>query len=106
MGNDGKVDLVKFLTNLKNTLNDCIHWCEQLDDENNINIMLQESQQSVIDMTEQIKCYEIHIKVLTNLIDNLKIDRQVLDKEVFTSKLVSYYIICYIIYKTKKWCTG
>ncbi|CAI6361446.1 unnamed protein product [Macrosiphum euphorbiae] len=86
MDNYGKVDLVKFLTTIKNTLNSYINWCEQLDDESKMNTMVKESQQSVIDMTEQILSYEKHIEVLNNIVDNLKIENQVLYKEVFSSK--------------------
>ncbi|XP_025194944.1 uncharacterized protein LOC112594398 [Melanaphis sacchari] len=82
----GKVDLVKFLKTIKNTLNGYINWCEQLNDEGKINIMVQESQQSVADMTEQILSYEKHINVLNSIVDNLKIENQILYKEVFTGK--------------------
>lgn len=91
MDNYGKVDLIKLLTTIKNTLNGYINWCEQLNDEEKMNIMVKESKQSVIDMTEQILSYEKHIKVLNNIIDNLKIENQVLYEEVFTSKLIYYY---------------
>ncbi|XP_026805336.1 uncharacterized protein LOC113548583 [Rhopalosiphum maidis] len=109
MDNCGKVDLIKFLKTIKNTLNGYINWCEQLNDEGKINIMVQESQQSVIDMTEQILSYEKHINVLNNIIDNLKIENQVLYKEVFTDKSLEnldprvqsvYKIIPPIILKT------
>jgi len=91
MDNYGKVDLVKFLKIIKNTLNSYINWCEQLNDEGKLNIMVKESQQSVIDMTEQILSYEKHIKALNNIVDNLKIENQVLYKEIFTSKLIYYF---------------
>jgi len=90
MDNSGKVDLVKFLTTIKNTLSSYINWCEQLNDEGKMNTMVKESQQSVIDMTEQILSYEKHIEVLNNMVNNLKIENQVLYKEVFTSKLIYY----------------
>ncbi|CAH1736440.1 unnamed protein product [Aphis gossypii] len=86
MDNYGKVDFVTFLKTVKNTLNEYINWCEQLNDERKINIMVQESQQSVIDMTEQILSYEKHLNVLNSIVDNLKIENQVLYKEVFTGK--------------------
>jgi len=92
MDNYGKVDLVKFLKTVKNTLNSFINWCEQLNNEGQINIMVQESQQSVIDMTEQILRYEKYIKVLINTVDNLKVENQVLYKEVFTSKLFLFIL--------------
>ncbi|XP_060875809.1 uncharacterized protein LOC132949066 [Metopolophium dirhodum] len=85
MDNYGKVDLVKFLTTIKNTLSSYINWCEQLNDEGKMNTMVKESQQSVIDMTEQILSYEKHIEVLNNMVNNLKIENRVLYKEVFTS---------------------
>jgi len=91
MDNYGKVDLVKFLKTIKNTLNIYISWCEQLNDEGKLNIMVEESQKTVIDMTEQILSYEKHIKALNNIVDNLKIENQVLYKEVFTSKLIYNY---------------
>jgi len=92
MDNYGKVDFVKFLKTVKNTLNEYINWCEQLNDERKINIMVQESQQSVIDMTEQILSYEKHLNVLNSIVDSLKIENQVLYKEVFTGKLISYFV--------------
>jgi len=91
MDSYGKVDLVKFLTTIKNTLNSYINWCEQLNDESKMNTMVKESQQSIIDMTEQILSYEKHIEVLNNIVDNLKIENQVLYKEVFSSKLIYFY---------------
>jgi len=91
MDNYGKVDLVKFLKTIKNTLNGYINWCEHLNDEEKMNTMVKESQQSVIDMTEQILSYEKHINILNNIVDNLKIENQVLYKEVFTSKLIYYF---------------
>lgn len=91
MDNYGKVDLVKFLKTIKNTLNSYINWCEQLNDEGKLNIMVKESQQSVIDMTEQILSYGKHIKALNNIVDNLNIENQVLYKEIFTSKLIYYF---------------
>lgn len=91
MDNYGKVDLVKFLTIIKNTLNGYINWCEQLNDEENINMMVKESQQSVIDMTDQILSYEKHINILNSIVDNLKIENQVLYKEVFSSKSIYYF---------------
>ncbi|XP_022172378.1 uncharacterized protein LOC111035164 [Myzus persicae] len=109
MDNYGKVDLVKFLTIIKNTLNGYINWCEQLNDEENINMMVKESQQSVIDMTDQILSYEKHINILNSIVDNLKIENQVLYKEVFSSKSLEnldpriqsvYKIISPIILKT------
>lgn len=92
MDNYGKVDFVKFLKTIKNTLNEYINWCEQLNDEGKINIMVQESQQSVIDMTEKILSYEKHLNVLNSIVDNLKIENQVLYKEVFTGMLISYFV--------------
>ncbi|XP_001944251.2 uncharacterized protein LOC100166290 [Acyrthosiphon pisum] len=109
MDNYGKVDLVKFLTTIKNTLNSYINWCEQLNEEGKMNTMVKESQQSVIDMAEQILSYEKHIEVLNNIVDNLKIENRVLHKEVFSSKSLEnldpriqsvYKIIPPIILKT------
>jgi len=91
MDNCGKVDFVKFLKTIKKTLDGYINWCEQLNNEGKINIMVQESQQSVIDMTEQILSYEKHLNVLNSIVDNLKIENQVLYKEVFTGMLISYF---------------
>jgi len=93
MDNYGKVDLVKFLTTIKSTLNNYINLCEHLNDEGIMNTMLKESQQSVIEMTEQILSYEKHIEVLNNIVVNLKIKNQVLYKEVFTSKLINYFYL-------------
>ncbi|XP_015380561.1 PREDICTED: uncharacterized protein LOC107174212 [Diuraphis noxia] len=86
MDSYGKVDLVIFLKTIKNTLKSYINWCEQLNDDGKLNIMVKESQQSVIEMTDQILSYEKHIKALNNIVDHLKIENQVLYKEVFTSK--------------------
>lgn len=93
MDDYGKVDLVKFLTTIKNTLNNYINLCEHLSDEGKMKTMVKESQQSAIDMTEQILSYEKHIVVLNNIVDNLKIKNRVLYKEVFTSKLIYYFYL-------------
>lgn len=89
IGNDGKLDLVKLLLSIKNTLNNYIHWCEQLNDEE-IQKKVLTAQQSVSDMIEQMHCYEKLIKVQSNIIDNLQIENQELHKEVFTGKFIKY----------------
>lgn len=77
------------LTAIKYTLNDCINWCEQLNNERDIIERILEIQQSIADMTDQINCYKKIIQVLNNVIDNLKNENQALNNEVFSSKLLT-----------------
>ncbi|VVC42039.1 HAUS augmin-like complex subunit 6, N-terminal [Cinara cedri] len=84
--NDGPIDFIKLLIIIKTTLNDYINWCEQLNNEKEIIEKIHETQQSINDMTDQIKCYKKIIEVLNNVIDRLKNENQILDDEVFNSK--------------------
>lgn len=68
-----------------------MNWCEQLNDERELKDKVLLAQQSVIDMTEQIQCYEKLMKIQSNIIDNLQIENQQLYKEVFTSKFTFTY---------------
>lgn len=89
--NDGKVDLIELLINIKTILNSYINWCEQLNNEEKINEKISNIQQLIIDMTEQIQCYEKLMKVQNNKIDNLKIKNIELELHVFTGKFIIYF---------------
>jgi len=67
-----------------------MNWCEQLNDESELKDKVLSAQQSVMDMTEQMRCYEKLMKVQNYIIDNLQIENQQLHKEVFTSKFITY----------------
>lgn len=79
------------LINIKTILNSYINWCEQLNDEEKINEKISKIQLLIIDMTEQIQCYEKLIKVQNNKIDNLKLNNKELELQVFTSKFIIYF---------------
>lgn len=77
------------LTIIRNTLNDCRNWCEQLNNEKEIVEKILEIQQSINDMADHIKCYKTITEVLDNEIDGLKNENEKLDIIVFSSKLIN-----------------
>lgn len=79
------------LINIKNTLNGYINWCDQLNNEEKINEKILKVQETIIDMTEQMQCYEKLMKVQNNKIDNLKVHNEELELQVFTSKFIIYF---------------
>lgn len=89
IGDDGRVDLVKLLTIIKNTQKNCIIYCEELNDDEKINDKLLEAQQSVIVMTHQKQNYEKIIEIQNNAIDHLKIENQELEKEILSSMFIT-----------------
>lgn len=90
---DGKIDLVKLLSVIKNTINGFVNYCEQLNDEEDINNKILKTRQLVIIMTKQMQSYEEVMNINNNLIDDLKIENEELEKEVFTRKLFIYLFI-------------
>lgn len=82
------MDLVKLLTNIKNTLISCINWCQKLNDDEEIKNKVLELQQSINDIVEQMQCYKNLVQIQINLINNLEIENQELKKDIFTSKYI------------------
>lgn len=74
------------LTVIKSSLKDHISWCEEINDEQIINDNILEVQKSVTDMSEMIQCYKILLQQQNIVIENLEIENQKLDEEIFTSK--------------------
>lgn len=106
IGIDGKVDLLKLLTTIKNNLNGCINWCDRLNDDEKIKYKILEAKQSVIDMIEQKECYEKLLNDQNNIIVHLQSSNEKLKNEIFTSKLIKYlfsrfirwiYFECYYV---------
>lgn len=88
IGNNKELDFLKLLTNIKNTLNNNIDWCEKLNDDGEINDKVIEFKQSIIVMEEQMQCYENFVKFQKNLINNLQMANQELNEDIFTCKLI------------------
>lgn len=74
-------------------------------DDEEIKNKIFKTQQYVIDMTKKKKYYEEIMNKNSNLINDLNIKNEKLEKEVFTSKLFSLYLFifkCIYIYLDNK----
>lgn len=90
---------MKLLTTIKNTLNDSINYCEQLNNEEVINNKMLKTEQLIIDMSKQMQSYKEIIQINYNLIDELKLKNEKLEKEVFTSKFITFFTKYLVSYK-------
>lgn len=74
-------------------MNNCINWCQNLFSKENVDGKLFEVQQSIIVMTEHIKCYDKTLICQNTMITNLENENQELNKEVFTCKFSNIFYL-------------